>query len=100
MVPVNEPWLGEREQELVLEAVRTGWISSEGKFVNEFEHEWAAICDREHGLSVCNGTAALETAVFALQLPKGSEVIMPTLTIISCATAILNNGLVPVFVDS
>ena len=100
MVPVNEPWLGQEEQDLILEAVRTGWISSAGKFVTDFESRWAAICDRRHGISVCNGTAALETAVFALKLPQGSEVILPTFTIISCVTAILNNGLEPVFVDA
>lgn len=100
MVPVNEPWLGQEEQDLILEAVRTGWISSAGKFVTDFESRWAAICDRRHGISVCNGTAALETAVFALKLPRGSEVIVPTFTIISCVTAILNNRLEPVFVDA
>lgn len=100
MVPVNEPWLGQKEQDLVLEAVRTGWISSAGKFVTDFESRWASICERRHGISVCNGTAALETAVFALKLPEGSEVLLPTFTIISCVTAILNNGLVPVFIDA
>ncbi|HYR42232.1 MAG TPA: DegT/DnrJ/EryC1/StrS family aminotransferase [Terriglobia bacterium] len=100
MIPVNEPHLGEREFELVAECVRTGWVSSSGKFITEFEDRWAAYCGRRHGVAVSNGTVALQLAVAVLDLKPGDEVIMPTFTIISCAQAVTAAGAVPVLVDS
>jgi perosamine synthetase len=100
VIPVNEPLLGQRESDYVMECVRTGWISSAGKFIDEFEQKWAAYCGRKHGIAVSNGTAALQVAVDCLKLEPGDEVILPTFTIISCALAVLNGNGVPVLVDS
>lgn len=99
ILPVNEPWLGDREIEYVTECVRSGWISSAGRFLEEFEGKWAAYCGMRHGISVCNGTAALEVAVRCAGLGEGDEVIMPSFTIISCALAVVETGAVPVLVD-
>src|SRR3954452_13260296 len=96
LVPVNQPEIGERELEYVTEALRSGWISSEGPFVARFEEEWAAYCERSFGVAVANGTAALDVAVRALELGPGDEVILPTFTIVSCVQAILNAGATPV----
>jgi len=100
MIPVNEPALGERELAYVSECVRTGWVSSAGRFISEFEERWAASCGRRHGIAVSNGTAALQLAVACLGPVPGDEVILPTFTIISCALAVMYNGGVPVVVDS
>jgi len=99
MIPVNEPLLGDRELEYVSECVRTGWISSAGRFIEEFEEKWAAYCGRGYGIAVSNGTVALQVAVACLGLRPGDEVILPTFTIISCALAVIYNGGVPVLVD-
>jgi perosamine synthetase len=100
VIPVNEPVLGDHEREYVSECVRTGWISSAGRFIDEFEQQWAAYCGRQYGVAVSNGTTALQLAVACLNLKPGDEVIVPTFTIISCATAVVYNGGVPVLVDS
>jgi len=100
MIPVCEPTITEAEIQAVNECLRTGWISSAGRYLDSFEQKWSAFCGRKHGIAMTNGTAALELAFAALQLPPGSEVIVPTFTIISCATAILFNELTPVLVDS
>ncbi|HUF46458.1 MAG TPA: DegT/DnrJ/EryC1/StrS family aminotransferase [Vicinamibacterales bacterium] len=100
MIPVNEPHLGEREAEYVAECLRTGWISSAGRFIDRFEEEWARYCGRRFGVAVANGTLALEAAVRALDLEPGDEVIIPTFTIISCAQAVVAGGGVPVLVDA
>jgi perosamine synthetase len=99
MIPVNEPVIGARERELVLECLDTGWISSDGPFVAQFERRFAELVNRKHAIAVMNGSAALDAAVAALGLAPGDEVIMPSFTIISCATAILRAGAVPVPVD-
>jgi perosamine synthetase len=99
-IPVSEPLLGDRELEYVSECVRTGWISSSGRFLELFEERWAAFCGRRHGVAVSSGTAALQAAVACLDLAPGDEVIIPAFTIVSCALAVVHNGGVPVLVDS
>ena len=99
-IPVNEPLLDGNEKKYLCECIDTGWISSEGPFVKEFEEKMSIRVNRKYGIAVCNGTAALEIAVQALDIGKGDEVIMPTFTIISCAEAIIRVGAIPVLVDS
>jgi perosamine synthetase len=98
-IPVNIPLLQGRELELVQECITSGWISSEGPFVQEFEEKMASRFGRKNAVAVCNGTGALDCAVRSLGLEQGDEVIVPTFTIISCLTAILNAGAKPVLVD-
>lgn len=99
-IPVNEPLLNGNEKKYLCECIDTGWISSEGPFVKEFEHKMSTVAGRRYGVAVSNGTAALEVAVQALGIGEGDEVIMPTLSIISCAMAVTKPGAVPVLVDS
>ena len=99
MIPVNEPLMGEHEAEYVMDCLKTGWISSAGKYIQRFEQDWAAYCGRRYGVAVCNGTVALELAISALNLPHGGEVILPSFTIVSCLEAVLRNNLSPVLVD-
>lgn len=99
MIPVNEPLLNEQAAKYVEECVRTAWISSDGRFIREFEKRWADYCRMPYGIAVSNGTVALEAAMACLDLEPGAEVIMPTFTIISCALAVIEAGAVPVLVD-
>ena len=98
-IPVNEPVLDGNEKRYLAECVDTGWISSEGPFVREFETRFAGRVGRKHGIAVCNGTAALDLGAAALRLGPADEVIMPTFTIISCASAITRLGATPVLID-
>ncbi len=97
---VNEPLLNGNEQKYLTECIKSGWISSDGPFVAKFEEEMAKRLKRKYAIAVCNGSAALELAVTALDIGKGDEVIMPAFTIISCAAAIIRSGAKPVLVDS
>jgi perosamine synthetase len=99
-IPVNEPLLNGNEKKYLCECIDTGWISSEGPFVKEFEQKMSETVNRKYGIAVANGTAALEVAVQALGIGEGDEVIMPTFTIISCAMAVTKLGAIPVLVDS
>jgi perosamine synthetase len=100
MIPVNEPLIGDKEIEYVQDCLRTGWISSAGKYLERFEQAWAEYCGMQYGIAVSNGTTALHVAIACLDLQPGDEVILPTFTIISCAQAVTYNGAVPVLVDS
>jgi perosamine synthetase len=100
VIPVNEPLLDGNEKAYLAECIDTGWISSEGPFISRLEVGVAQRLGRRYAIAVCNGTAALELAVAALGLGRGDEVILPTFTIISCATAVVRAGATPVVVDS
>jgi perosamine synthetase len=99
MIPVNEPILDGNEKRYLAECIDTGWISSEGPFVLRLEEQFARYVGRQHGVAVCNGSAALELAVAALGIGPGDEVILPTFTIISCVLAVVRAGAIPVLVD-
>lgn len=99
-VPVNEPILNGNEKKYLAECIDSGWISSEGPFVRRFEESFAQYVGRKYGISVCNGTAALDVAIEALNISPGDEVIMPAFTIISCIGQIVRCGAVPVLIDS
>ena len=99
-IPVCEPLLAGNELKYVTEAVSTGWISSAGKYVTEFEKQFAQYCGCEYGVAVCNGTVALHLALTALGIGKGDEVIIPNFTMIATAFAVCYTGAVPVFVDA
>jgi len=99
-IPVNTPILEGNELKYLTECITTGWISSEGPFISEFENKMAAYVQRKHGIAVCNGSAALDIAVKALHLGKGDEVIMPAFTIISPAQSVVSAGATPVLVET
>jgi len=99
-IPVNEPLLIGNEKKYLEECINTGWISSEGPFVKKFENEFAKSVNRKYGVSVSNGSVALDVAIAALRIGPGDEVIMPTFTIISCAATIVRAGAIPVLVDA
>jgi len=99
-IPVNEPDLSGNEKKYLQECIDTGWISSEGPFIEKMESGMSSVCNRKYAFAVSNGSAALELAVQAIGIGKGDEVIMPTFTIISCALAVVRAGAVPVYVDA
>jgi perosamine synthetase len=98
-IPVNEPLLNGKEKQYLNECIDTGWISSEGPFVKQFERAFANHVGRKYGIAVCNGSMAIDAAIVALGIGKGDEVILPTFTIISCAAAIVRAGAIPVVID-
>ena len=98
-IPVNVPKLYNPEKKNILECLKTNWISSEGKFVKEFEKEFSKFNSRKFGIAVSSGTAALEIALKSLNLKKKSEVIIPAFSIISTALCVIKCELKPVLVD-
>ena len=99
-IPVAAPVLDGREKEYVLECLSTSWISSNGRFIVEFEKAFADFCGVEHAVATNNGTTALHLALVSLGLKPGDEVIVPTLTYIASANAVRYCGAIPVFVDN
>ena len=99
MIPVAEPFLGEIEKEYVVKALDSGYVSSQGCYVKEFEQAFANYIGTNYSISTCNGTAALHLALSALEVSGGDEVIIPSLTFVATASAVMYCGAKPVFVD-
>jgi perosamine synthetase len=99
-VPVNRPLFHGNEERYLKECIETGWISSEGPFVQRLEEQIKLKADRALGIAVSSGSAALDIAVAAIGIGEGDEVIMPTFTIISPAFSVVRAGGVPVLVDA
>jgi len=100
MIPIAEPCLGDEELKNVVDAVKSGWISSKGEFIEEFEGGFAGYCGVKYGIASSNGTVALHLALKALGINKGDEVIVPDLTFIATANAVTYCNARPIFVDS
>lgn len=100
MIPVAEPNLDGNELKYVMDCVKTGWISSMGDYVIKFEKSFSKYCGVKYGIAVANGTVALHTALEALGIKKGDEVIIPSLTFVATANAVKYTGAKPVFIDS
>jgi perosamine synthetase len=98
-IPVAEPLIGEREIAYVTDAVRSGWVSSAGRYVDRFESDLAAWIGVRHAIAVANGTVALHLALHAMGLGPGDEVVVPDLTFAATAHAVLLTGATPVLVD-
>ena len=99
-IPVNVPLITQDDVEAVAQCLRDGWISGEGPVVTEFESKMAAISNRKFGISLANGTVAIDLALELFDINPGDEVILPSFTIISCLSQVLRKGATPRFVDS
>lgn len=98
-VPVNEPVITDASKRYVQEAVESGWVSSAGKYIQQFEEAFAEFIGTKYAITTTNGTSALHLALCALNIGQGDEVILPNLTMGACLDAILYTGATPVLVD-
>jgi perosamine synthetase len=99
-IPVCEPFFAGKEESYLLDAFRSGWISSQGQYIDRFEHAFASYIGVRHAIATTSGTTALHLAVAAARLCPGDEVIVPDFTMIASAFAVAYAGAVPVFVDA
>jgi perosamine synthetase len=99
MIPVSRPALSPLELEYVTDALKSGWVSSLGAYIDSFEREFAAYCGTKYAVSVSNGTVGLHLAMKVLGIGPGDEVIVPDLTFVATANTVVTAGATPVMVD-
>ncbi len=98
-IPVAEPDLGPLEEKYVAEAMRSGWVSSIGAFIDRFESEFARYCGARHAVMLSNGTVAIHLSLVAAGIGEDDEVIVPNLTFVATASAVRHAQATPVLVD-
>ncbi|MGX8236984.1 LegC family aminotransferase [Exiguobacterium undae] len=98
-LPLHEPIFDEKEVEYVTDCIQTGWVSSVGKYVEDFEKLLAEYTGVKRAVAVVNGTAALQIALKIANVKKNDEIFVPSLTFIATANAISYLQAVPHFVD-
>jgi perosamine synthetase len=100
VIGLHEPELGDVEKQYVAEALDSGFVSSVGEFVTQFENEIAAFTGARSAVVVSNGTSALHVALVLAGVEPGDEVLVPALSFIATANAVVHAGAQPYFVDS
>lgn len=97
-IPVAEPNLNGNEFSYAIDAILSTWISSNGKYISEFESKFADYCGCQYGVATSNGTTALHLALLALDIGVGDEVIVPDLTFAATINTVLHANATPVIV--
>ena len=98
-ISILEPHLQGNELNYVSDCIKTNWISSQGKYVSQFEDIFEDLHSGMHALAVSNGSVALQLALVAFGLEKGDEVIVPNITFAASANSVIHAGGVPVFCE-
>jgi perosamine synthetase len=102
LITINLPKIGEEEVQAVVKVLRSGMLTSglgAGPQVTDFEKSFADFACTKHAVAVNTGTAALHSAVLAVGVKHGDEVILPSFTFVATAEAIVLAGAKPVFAD-
>lgn len=100
VIPVYQPSISAKEKKYVNECLDTNWISSKGKFIPKFEKAFSDFTGIKYSATTSNGTTALHLALLALDIGRGDEVIVPSMTYIASVNAITYTGAKAVFADS
>lgn len=99
MINISKPSIGDNEIQCVNNAVASGWVSSQGEYIEIFERNFAEFCGVKHCVLVSNGTVSLHLALEVLNIGFGDEVIIPDLTFVATANVIKMAGATPVIAD-
>lgn len=102
-IPVNVPIVGREEIAEVVAILRAGALTSAakdgGKNVQEFEKLVCSLVKSKYAIAVNSGTAALQAALYALDIKAGDEVLIPSFTFVASANSVVSVGAKPIFVD-
>tara|TARA_Y100001980_G_C14541750_1_gene319867 strand:+ start:889 stop:1980 length:1092 start_codon:yes stop_codon:yes gene_type:complete len=98
-ISIAEPDLRGNEYKYLKDAFKSSWISSIGKYIDLFENNFSSFCNSRYGVSVSNGTVALDLALNVLGIGESDEVIVPDLTFAATINAVLHQNAKPIIVD-
>ena len=99
IIPLSVPDLKDRDVKFVVKSIKDGWVSSAGPLIANFEKKLKVLCKRREAIATINGSAALFISIKALNLPKGSFIVVPDWTFAATANAVIQAGHIPIFLD-
>jgi len=97
-IPYAHQWIDEEDIQAVIEVLHSDWLTT-GPKVGEFEQAVADYVGAKHAVAVSSGTAALHAAMYAIGIGPGDEVILPPMTFVATANAVVFQGGTPIFAD-
>lgn len=98
MIPITKPYLDFKEENLVCDVIRSGWLT-QGPKVIEFENRIAEYVNAGYAIAVTSCTTALFLALKTLNIGRGDDVIVPSYSFIATANSVVHNGATPIFAD-
>ena len=99
-LPLHEPTFSKYEKFFTNLCLKEGFVSSVGRFVDEFEKKIKNLTGSKHAIAVVNGTSALQIALKLSNVKANDEVLVPSITFIGTVNSIIYNNAIPNFVDS
>jgi perosamine synthetase len=99
MIPISKPSIEGKELEYVTDAIKSGWVSSLGKYIDMFEEKFSKYCNTKYAVATSNGTTALHLTLVSLGITEEDEVIIPNFTFVATASAIKYIGAKVITVD-
>jgi len=99
MIPLHAPHISKNDIINVTKTLKSGWVSSSGKLINEFENKLSKFTGSKYCVAVSSGTSALHLALLSLGIKENEEIIIPTITFIAPVNAINYIGAKPIFMD-
>jgi perosamine synthetase len=98
-IPISQPSITDKEIKYVTDAIKSGWVSSLGKYIDKFEEKFAKYCNTKYAVATSNGTTALHLTLVSLGITENDEVIVPDFTFVATASAVRYIGAKVVTVD-
>ena len=98
-IPISRPSLSNLEEEYLLDAFRSGWVSSSGPYIEKLENTLPDFTGTKYATPVSNGTTALHLALLAIGIGPNDEVIVPNLSFVAVVNAVIYCGATPIFAD-
>jgi len=99
-LPLHEPSFFSNEIKYLNSCIKEGFVSTAGRFVNEFEENIKKLTNSKYAVAVVNGTSALQIALKLVGVKSNDEVLVPSITFIGSVNSVIYNNAIPHFVDS
>lgn len=99
-IPLHAPCFEGREEDYVQDCIRTGWVSSVGKYVSRFERMVAEFTGASYTVATVNGTAAIYVSLILAGVREGDGILCPAFSFVGTVSPVVSSKAVPIFMDS
>ena len=98
-IPLVEPYFFGKEKKFIIDCIKSGWITTSGKYLNKFELEIKKITKAKYCCALINGSSSLQLAIRSLNPQTSDEILVPSITFVASVNAIKYNNCNPIFMD-